>query len=471
MEDSNKKDEKSEATAVVAAVATSRSKQLEDEYVKFEKSIICTNGQPNAYSHLPHFNGNKNQPIHRWFTYKEGFSSELLSWVCKTIGTDITDIESLLDPYLGVATSLLSAQLIYRGTHDLTLVGVERNPFAAFVSRAKLKWQSYDQDKIKELIPKLVEAIKKRNVKFGLMDLSTIQDQRIFNRRRLQDLLFARYIIGETLTDTNEHDFFLLGWASIIETVSNVRKDGRALRIVEKDDRPAIHVLLESRWNEMLGDLRTAWDSLKEAKRGEVHTTVYEGDGRTLVALPDPDQRFDLILYSPPYLNNIDYSEVYKLELWLMGLVSSRQDFKKLRLSTFRSHPSVRFFETDYIESLGQNTWPRRLVEALVSNLARDKDFQWRSRLIKAYADDMLVSLSSQFVRAKPGAHVVCVVGNSLHGKKESATPVATDLIIAAIAQEVGFEIDRLQVTRHTNRRSREHPVRESVIIMRRPTR
>ena len=204
----------------------------------------------------------------------------------------------------------------------------------------------------------------------------------------------------------------------------------------------AIHVLLESRWNEMLGDLRTAWDSLKEAKRGEVHTTVYEGDGRTLVALSDPDQRFDIILYSPPYLNNIDYSEVYKLELWLMGLVSSRQDFKKLRLSTFRSHPSVRFFETDYIESLGQNTWPRRLVEALVSDLARDKDFQWRSRLIKAYADDMLVSLSSQFVRAKPGAHVVCVVGNSLHGKKESATPVATDLIIAAIAQEVGFEIE-----------------------------
>ena len=34
-----------------------------------------------------------------------------------------------------------------------------------------------DQDKIKELIPKLVEAIKKRNIKFDLMDLSTIQDQ------------------------------------------------------------------------------------------------------------------------------------------------------------------------------------------------------------------------------------------------------------------------------------------------------
>jgi hypothetical protein len=469
MEDSNKKPDKREPAST--PVAPSRSKVLEDAYLKFESSIVCQNGQPNTYAHLPHFNGNKSQPIHRWFTYKEGFSSELLSWVCKATNKDLNDIESLLDPYLGVATSLLSAQLTYRGSHNLTLVGVERNPFAAFASRTKLKWQSYDPDKISTLIPTLIEAIKNRNVKFELVDLSTIQDQRIFNRRRLQDLLFARHVIAETLVDVAEHDFFLLGWASIIEVVSNVRKDGRALRIVDKEDRPPVHALLESRWREMLDDLHTAANSLKGVTRGLIRTTVYEDDGRTLVALADPDQQFDLILYSPPYLNNIDYSEVYKLELWLMGLVTSQEEFKTLRLNTFRSHPSVRFHDSDYVESLGQDGWPRKLVDAIINDLARNDDFRWRSRLIKAYADDMLVSLSSQFVRIKPGAHVVCVVGNSLHGKKESATPIATDLIIAAIAQEVGFDIRRLQITRHTNRRSREHPVRESIIIMQRPRR
>lgn len=470
MEDSNKQSDATQP-ATVATVTVPRSRNLDAAYLSFEKSIVCQNGQPNTYAHLPHFNGNKNQPIHRWFIYKEGFSSELLAWVCKATNQNLNDIESLLDPYLGVATSLLSAQLTYRGTQDLTLVGVERNPFAAFVSRAKLKWQSYDQAKVKALVPKLVQAIQKRDRKFELVDLTTVQDQRIFNRRRLQDLLFARYIISTMLSDVDEHDFFLLGWASIIETVSNVRKDGRALRIVEKDARPAIHVLLESRWNEMLDDLRTAADSIKEVERGAIRATVYEGDGRTLIVLPDPDQRFDLILYSPPYLNNIDYSEVYKLELWLMGLVTSGEQFKELRLSTFRSHPSVRFYETNYLESLARDTWPRRLVDAIVNDLVRDEDFRWRSRLIKAYADDMLVSLSSQFVRAKPGARVVCVVGNSLHGKTDGATPIATDLIIAALAQEVGFQIERLQITRHTNRRSREHPVRESIILMQRPTR
>src|SRR5437870_5999689 len=112
MEDSNKKHDKTKA-ATVATVAVHRSSNLEDAYVSFEKSIVCKNGQPNAYAHLPHFNGNKNQPIHRWFTYKEGFSSELLSWVCKATHLNLNDIESLLDPYLGVATSLLSSQLTY----------------------------------------------------------------------------------------------------------------------------------------------------------------------------------------------------------------------------------------------------------------------------------------------------------------------------------------------------------------------
>jgi hypothetical protein len=442
---------------------------LEKQYADYERTIVCKNGQPEAYAHLPHFNGNKAQPIHRWFTYKEGFSSSLLQWICQTIEVKLDDIESLLDPYLGVATSLLSADLAFRGTHDLKLVGIERNPFVAFVAQAKLKWREYDPATIEAAIPMIASAMQERQFKFELVDLSTIQNQEIFNRRKLQDLMNARYVIYRLMADSPALDFFLLGWSSIIETVSNARKDGRALRIVTKDPRPPIQELLIARWNLMLDDLRKTASSFREVTRGEVTFDIHKGDGRTLEVLDGSDEKFDLVFYSPPYLNNIDYSEVYKLELWLNGFVTNKDGFKSLRLSTFRSHPSVRFYETNYLETLPAQSWPRKLLDCLTKNIARDKDYEWRCRLMKAYADDMLLSLSSQFTVAKPGAHVICVVGNSLHGPKGSATPVATDLIIAALAQEVGFSIERLQITRHTNRRSREMPVRESVIIMRRP--
>ena len=35
-------------------------------------------------------------------------------------------------------------------------------------------------------------------------------------------------------------------------------------------------------------------------------------------------------LLLPPYLNCIDYSEVYKLELWLMGFVSDQKRFREV---------------------------------------------------------------------------------------------------------------------------------------------
>jgi hypothetical protein len=375
-----------------------------------------------------------------------------------------------MDPYAGVATSLLSAQLNYRGDHHLHLVGIERNPFVAFTARTKLNWPNYDVNKIKRLIPKMVAAIQKRHGRrFDLLDLCTIQDQRIFNRKKLQDLLYAREVINNFLDGAPEWDFFLLGWASIIETVSNVRKDGRALRIVEKEARAPVYQLLQNKWDEMLADLHEVTGNFKDVQRGEVTVNIYSGDGRTLDAIDQCERRYDLILYSPPYLNNIDYSEVYKLELWLSGFVSTQEEFKTLRLSTMRSHPSVKFPETNYMEALPPHSWPRRLLEALLEQFERDNHHRWRSRLMQAYMDDMLVSLRSQYAKAKPGGHVVCVVGNSLHGRKDEATPVATDLLIAALAQEVGLEVERVQVTRHTHRRDRTRPSRESIIIMRRP--
>lgn len=462
---------RTETTDKTAASAPARNPSpVEARYIEFEKTINCTNGQPSAYAHLPHFNGNKSKPIHRWFVYKEGFSSELLAWVCNTVGVKLDDLEALLDPYAGVATSLLSAQLNYRGGHTLHLVGVERNPFVAFTARTKLSWPTYDANKIKRLIPRIVAAIRKRaGRKFDLLDLCTIQDQRIFNRRRLQDLLYAREVINNFLAGTPERAFFLLGWASIIETVSNVRKDGRALRIVEKEARAPVYQLLENKWDDMLADLIEVADSFNGVQRGEVTVNIHNGDGRTLDAINRCDRRYDLILYSPPYLNNIDYSEVYKMELWLSGFVNTQEEFKTLRLSTLRSHPSVKFPETNHMDALPPDSWPRRLLEALLEQFERDNHHKWRARLMRAYMDDMLISLRSQYAKAKPGAYVVCVVGNSLHGRKEQATHVATDLLIAALAQEVGLEVERVQVTRHTHRRDRTRPSRESIIIMRRP--
>lgn len=449
---------------------------LEAEYAAFEQTILCKNGNIPDHAQLPHFNGNKTQPIHRWFTYKEGFSSGLLPWICQTLNTRLEDFDAILDPFCGVGTSLLSAQMEYQDNKgNLNLVGVERNPFVAFVARTKLAWVSYRINRIRSFIPKLVDAIRRRpQVEFELPNLSTIQNQESFNRKKLNDLLYARQIIQDKLGSDPESYFFLLGWASIIEEVSNLRKDGRALRFVDKEDRPPVYRLLEEKWNSMLSDLVETEQKLKSNDQNRVSWQIHNSDGRTLQCIDNNDLKYDLILYSPPYLNNLDYSEVYKLELWLSGFVTTSTQFKELRQSTFRSHPSIKFQETDFVDNLLSNSWPKRLRDLLLFAIPKDEFHGARVRTVRAYMDDMFLALSKQFQLVKPGGHVVCVVGNSLHGNAHQPILVATDLLISALGQHVGFNIERLQIARQLRRRDHKkelnsHLLRESIIIMKRP--
>ncbi|HEX5734686.1 MAG TPA: hypothetical protein VF131_17780 [Blastocatellia bacterium] len=440
-------------------------------YIAFEQTINLKNCDLSGYSHLSRFNGNKSKAIHRWFTYKEGFSSELLSWASGQIGLELDGMNAILDPFCGVGTSLLSAQMTYRGDHQLLAVGVERNPFIAFVARTKLNWPYYKANRIKRLIPKLVGAIETRpRAKYELAELSTIQNQEVFNRRKLYDMLYARDLIQSELNNTPEHDFFLLGWSSIIEEVSNLRKDGRALRFVEKETRAPVHKLLKQKWESMLGDLVQLNSKAFGEIGNKVTHKILEGDGRRLEGIDNISKMYNLIIYSPPYLNNIDYSEVYKLELWLCGFVKKQVDFRNLRMSTLRSHPSIKFPETDFVDKLPSTCWPKRLRESLIAAIPQDEDYNWRVRLVRAYMDDLLVSLQRQYQAIESGGFVICVVGNSLHGGKGNNIPIATDLLISAMGRVVGFKVEQLRVTRQLSRRANnDHLLRESIIIMRRP--
>lgn len=44
------------------------------------------------------------------------------------------------------------------------------------------------------------------------------------------------------------------------------------------------------------------------------------------------------IIFSPPYANCFDYTEIYKLDLWFGKFVSEHSDLKKLRNSSLHSH-------------------------------------------------------------------------------------------------------------------------------------
>ena len=443
--------------------------RLLKHYAEIEATFTVIDGSQ-TYATLVTASQNQQYPIQRWFHLKEAYSLDLLGTLLVDWKVDTGSIHRVLDPFCGTGTSLLALQKLAKdtGRKDLHVVGIERNPFLHFVASTRSQWHQYRPHQFETKYAHLLDGAPKP-VPQTLPDLSTLHRKDVFSTQMLKRLLAFQGAI--TNLKSAEKSPLLLGYASVLEQLSGVRKDGRALRIVPNKQRPSISRALAESWQEIADDIRLAPQYFEP-----ITTDVYLGDGRTLQIDANTETdlgSFDLVAYSPPYLNNIDYTEVYKIELWMCGFVASREDFRALRYRTFRSHPSVRFLNPitiDHADNL-QNT--KITLLKLIDALPKDKDRKWRSDLFKGYFDDIYIALSNQRDHLRDGGWVFCIVGNSLHGSSkvpDNRVPVASDLIIALIAREIGLEVKAIQVARNLKRRTPDsHYLRESIIVMQKP--
>jgi hypothetical protein len=191
-----------------------------------------------------------------------------------------------------------------------------------------------------------------------------------------------------------------------------------------------------------------------------------------------PDRSVGLFVYSPPYLNCIDYTEVYKLELWLLGFVRTQKEFRELRLGTLRSHPSVDFPERGYLDGIRAEP-----AAELVENVSAFTTWAHRrgetGRTIRRYFEDMYRVFQEQHRVLEPGGWIACVVGNSTFSRREKVgrvsqelwrLPILTDVLLARLAELAGLE--HAQIWRARDLRPRnvsQGAARESVVVARKP--
>lgn len=414
---------------------------------------------------------NQTYPVQRWFHLKEAFSLDLLETLLLDWKVDPNSLNNCLDPFSGTGTTLLSLQKIAKkyGNRKIHAFGFERNPFLQFVAETKINWHKFDKEIVKAKTAYLLNGAYKP-VPPKLPELSTLNKSEVYDRKTLNEILGFKSAIS--MLDEQERALLLLGYANALEDLSGVRKDGRALRLVANKKKPLVPQAFKLSWTSIIEDLELA-KNIYEPIQGEILC----GDGRLLK--PDSEeidftiQNMDLILYSPPYLNNIDYTEVYKIELWLCGFVTTKEEFRNLRYKTFRSHPSVKFQSPNLLYDNRKYQNINNTLDILIETLPIDDDINWRKRLFLNYFDDMYQSLCSQKEALQEGGWIFCVVGNSLHGsskQKDQRIPVASDVIIASIAEAIGLEVKAIQVARKLKRRSPDSEfLRESIVVMRKP--
>ncbi len=176
-----------------------------------------------------------------------------------------------------------------------------------------------------------------------------------------------------------------------------------------------------------------------------------------------PKQKFDSIVFSPPYANRFDYFESMKVELWFGGFVDSYEALNRFRKASLRSHLGA---------DLSRSHEPIESLEDLITLMDRDAS-SWRMGvpdLLRGYFDDMRVTLKHCKKLLVAGGRCFIVVGNSAF----AGVIIPTDVILANLALACGFKSANLLVTRHltvapqqrNQLASLESNMRESVVVL-----
>lgn len=239
--------------------------------------------------------------VHRWFNFIAGFSPELV-WHC--CGRVARERGRLLDPFAGCGTALVAA--LQQG---LDAVGYDPHPVFSRTARAKVCRESWrDIDRIESTI---LAGLQKRSAVTHLPDAPRIFLGKLFDADVLNALLGARDSLADAGYAANDLAFLIL--SRILESCSRSQTDGiYKAPTTQKRAHPP-----EEACRDLARMIREDIVSWSANRVGEVHSKSSE----TMREVKTDS--IDIVVTSPPYLNNFDFAEMTRMHLYFWGMADS----------------------------------------------------------------------------------------------------------------------------------------------------
>ena len=392
----------------------------------------------------PAFAGNKSLPVHRWVPWIAGFSSDFVKDVLERY---LPRKGAVLDPFCGVGTTLVEAVL---QQHDA--IGFEINPYAALASRTKTSVSEVSVRAFQEQIVRLKRFCAER-VRSGYQPRS-VPPQGFHTRAPfyspkvvLRVLRFFDFL--ETVEEIRVKDLFRLAFASTMVQYSNYSYEPSLSRRVSSGkeeilDYPVEEALL-AKLDAMSRDI--LWMQ-KKLQGSRVNSRIVEASFFNCKDHLEAET-IDLIVTSPPYLNNYHYNRNTRPQLYWLGFVQQPKDLAPLEKSNFG-----KFWQTvREKEHLGLDfDLPESDVHSRLKTLRGLKPEKgmyggngW-ANYAAAYFNDCLKFAEGIKFALKPGGRAFVVIGNSIL----QGILIPTDKYFGQIAESIGLKLIQIDVPRAT---------------------
>lgn len=410
----------------------------------------------------------KNDVLHSWLKYKEGFSADLVNLLLDETGAAAGDF--VMDPFMGSGTTALVCQM--RGIHS---IGYDVMPIADVALTAKSNCMKYNigelNSMLKEIsflsmpasytkctpyIPITQDAYPEENERY----LQFIEDWRISSHYSAEAKNLLRLCILNSLEPCSytAKSGQYLGWDSRSKKVirANALRDSKGQKpLSAKTVRTNI---LDSR-NTILLELTHVIHDIETIQRSsQKHpdASITYTQGSVLFELPKlADGFLKGVITSPPYCNRYDYTRTYALELVYLGL--NGNDIKQLRQEllscTVESKSKLESLEQFYI-SIGQHDRFRSILTAIQSNTAfreilnalhiRERHHDLNNdgiiRMVDGYFTELAFIYAELFRICQKGATVAFVNDNVRYGGEV----IPVDFLSCSFAEQFGFKVKKI---------------------------
>lgn len=382
----------------------------------------------------------------------------------------------VLDPFCGTGTTLVEAKLA-----GLSGFGLEANPFAHFASSVKTDW-SVDGNALSAAARAIAATVRERLAAEG------IDDDRLY--RSMPDGLMLKVLDPESekllikdsisplplhkvltlreairaYSDAPFYKHLLLAFAhTAVYAGSNLRFGPEVGTDKIKTDTSILAPWL-NKIAEMANDLRLVAGNHYPA------TEVYLTDARRASAVLASGS-IDAVITSPPYPNEKDYTRTTRLESVLLELIHDAAELKTFKGALIRSNTRGVYKGDDDDQWIAHHAGIQRIAEQIEQRrieLGKTSGFErMYSRVTRLYFGGMARHLAELRHVLRPGAQLAYVVGDQASYLR---VLIRTGQLLAEIAQELGYQLVRIDLFRTRFATATREQLREEVVVLRWPS-
>jgi hypothetical protein len=406
--------------------------------------------------------------VHNWYRFVLAFPPHLVREYLEKF--EAKPKHKVLDPFCGTGTTLVEAKKAGLATY-----GIEANPIAHLASWVKTNWDM-DREALyrsanrivtrAELILQADKKLRKGENEAGASTFSlpteseSILLSQSISSKPLQKVLALRDLILAS-SPANLRFHLLLALANTtVYHASNLRFGPEVGLGRIKEDVDVLEI-----WLDQVRTMRVDLQALSLLRSQSSEN--YLGDARDAGQILQP-RSIDLVITSPPYPNEKDYTRTTRLESVVLGLVANKLQLRELKKSLLRSNTRGVYKQDDddlWVEKVSDIQRIASEIEERRIQLGKTSGFErLYARVTKLYFGGMARHLASLRSALRPGARLAYVVGDQASYLQ---VMIRTGSILAEVAERLGYEVTGIDLFRTRLATATKQQLREEVVLLR----